>query len=80
MSKKNSNVIPVKGGFPRIKILESKLETKQEQGFSGIYSLKNMKQSKKDKPLTITTDTNDLNIVNNERIVNGINIDLFAFL
>lgn len=79
MSKKNSEVIPIKGGFPRIKVLQQKLESKQEQGFSGVYSLKNMKQSKKDKPLTIATTVDDLTIVNNERTVNGINIDLFAF-
>ena len=79
MSKKDSNIIPVKGGFPRIKIVQQTLETKQEQGFSGIYSLKNMKTSKKEKPLMISTTTDELTIVNNDRTVNGVNIDIFAF-
>lgn len=79
MSKKNSNVIPVKGGFPRIKVIQQTLETKQEQGFSGIYSIKNMKQSKKENPLTISSNTEELTIINNDRTVNGIDIDVFAF-
>lgn len=74
-----STAIPVKGGFPRIKILAQKLELKQEQGFSSIYSLKQLKTTKKNIPLTIDNDTEELNIVNQERKVNGVNIDVFAF-
>ena len=78
MSNKNV-AIPVKGGFPRIKILSQKLESKQEQGFASIYSLKQLKTAKKNVPLIIAEDTEELNIVNQDRKVNGIDIDMFAF-
>lgn len=74
-----STAIPVKGGFPRIKILTQKLESKQEQGFASIYSLKQLKSTKKNVPLVISNDTEELNIVNQDRKVNGIDIDMFAF-
>ena len=78
MSGKNT-AIPVKGGFPRIKVTVQKLDTKQEQGFASIYSLKNLKSTKKNVPLIINDDTEEINIVNQERSVNGVDIDMFAF-
>lgn len=78
MSKKDSIII-VKGGFPRIKIVQQKLEVKQDQGFSSIYSLKKMKNVKKNIQLTINEDSEELTIVNNDRTVKGVDIDIFAF-
>lgn len=69
----------INGGFPRIKIKINKLEQKQEQGFSKILSINDILNNKNNnnKKLSIINTVPEINIINN-RVINGIDIDLFA--
>ena len=55
--------IPIKGGFPRIKIPNMVLSEKKEKGFANVYSIKNMIKNKKIKPLIIPVEEDTVNIV-----------------
>lgn len=59
----NKKYIPIKGGFPRIKIPNMVLNEKKEQGFANVYSIKNMIKNKKVKPLIIPVEEDTVNVV-----------------
>jgi len=76
----DKNIIPIKGGFPRIKIKGIKIKSKGEQGFGSIYSLKDMLNSKKTIPILLPDEDTEVNIVDNidARSINGIPLSMIT--
>lgn len=75
---KDKIFIPIKGGFPRIKIPDMVLKEKKEQGFANVYSIKDMIKNKKIKPLIIPVESEGINIVGGtyNQTIKGIPIDM----
>ena len=74
----NKDYIPIKGGFPRIKVPDMILMEKKEQGFANVYSIKDMIKNKKVKPLIIAKEKEELNIIDGgfQKTINGIPLNM----
>ena len=79
---KDKDFIPIKGGFPRIKIPNMVLKEKKEQGFANIYSIKDMIKNKKIKPLVIPKNEEDVNIIGGayEQTIQGVPLNMIIGL